>query len=96
MDYVANFDALDARLNAAGDALANAIVTVKHGTKKHPWQIDAISGATVSSKAEGKALNEASQYLLPRLLPHIGQIQQIDPLPEQPVAEPGESVKEAQ
>ncbi len=65
--FLANFEALDARLNAKGDALAHPIVTVKHGTKASPWQIDAISGATVSSKAVGKALNDSAQTLLPRL-----------------------------
>src|SRR5690606_10497165 len=41
--FNANFEALDARLNADKSALANPIVTVKHGTKKNPWEIDAIS-----------------------------------------------------
>jgi electron transport complex protein RnfG len=65
--FLANFEALDARLNAEGSALANAIVTVRHGSKKQPWQIDAISGATVSSKAVGKAINESAQQVLPHL-----------------------------
>ncbi|HID07807.1 MAG TPA: FMN-binding protein, partial [Armatimonadetes bacterium] len=52
-----NFEALDAKLNKNGTALANAIVTVKAGSKKHDWQIDAISGATISSRAIGKALD---------------------------------------
>ena len=72
--FVANFDALDARLDEAGAALRNAIVTVKHGQKREAWQIDAISGATVSSRAVGKALNDSTQYLLPRLLPQLAQI----------------------
>ena len=70
-NFLANFKALDARLNAAGNALANPIVTVKRGSKSAPWQIDAISGATISSKAVGKALNESAQRLLPRLMPHV-------------------------
>ena len=72
--FLANFKALDARLNATGDALENAIVTVKHGTKVAPWQIDAISGATVSSKAVGRALNESAQRILPRLMPNADQL----------------------
>ncbi len=72
--FLANFEALDARLNANGDALENAIVTVKHGTKEAPWQIDAISGATVSSKAVGRALNESAQRILPRLVPYAHQL----------------------
>ena len=48
-------------------ALAHAIVTVKHGNKIEAWQIDAISGATVSSRAVGKALNDSAQLLVPRI-----------------------------
>lgn len=73
--FVANFNALDAKLNAEGSALAHAIVTVKHGTKQNPWEIDAISGATVSSNAVGKALNLGGQGLLPWVVPKIGQIE---------------------
>jgi len=73
-DFRANFNALEAKLSADMSALANAIVTVKHGTKKHPWEIDAISGATISSTAVGKALNDSAQHLLPLLLPKINQL----------------------
>ncbi len=69
--FVANFQQLDASLNADGSDLANDIVTVKHGTKQQPWQIDAISGATISSKAVGKALNQSAKQVLPRLAPHL-------------------------
>ncbi len=63
--FLKNFEALDARLNDDKSALANAIVTVKSGTKSQPWQIDAISGATVSSKAIGRMLNESAQRTAP-------------------------------
>jgi len=72
--FLANFEALDARLNAAGTALANPIVTVKRGRKTEPWQIDAITGATISAKAVGKALNGSTQRLLPRLVPHVSEL----------------------
>jgi electron transport complex protein RnfG len=63
--FLANFQSLDASLNADGSGLANPIETVKHGTKTDPWQIDAISGATISSNATGRALNEAAQRMVP-------------------------------
>ncbi|MGE5152407.1 MAG: FMN-binding protein [Bdellovibrio bacteriovorus] len=63
--FLANFRSLEARLDPAGARLANAIETVKHGTKTEPWQIDAISGATISSMATGRALNQAAQRLVP-------------------------------
>lgn len=73
-DFVANFDQLDASLNADGNDLANDIATVKHGSKQHPWEIDAISGATISSKAVGKALNLSTKQLLPQLAPHLSKL----------------------
>ncbi|MBL3599730.1 MAG: FMN-binding protein [gamma proteobacterium endosymbiont of Lamellibrachia anaximandri] len=72
--FVANFEALDVRLAEDGKALANEIVTVKHGSKQNSWEIDAISGATISSKAVGKALNESAKVLLPMLVPHLEAI----------------------
>lgn len=75
--FLANFQALDARLNGAGDALAHAIVTVKHGAKRELWEIDAISGATVTSKAVGNAINQSAQRLLPLLVPRIDEIRQL-------------------
>jgi electron transport complex protein RnfG len=78
-NFVANFDALDAKLNASGDSLENQIVTVKSGTKQNPWEIDAISGATISSQAVGKALNQSTQLLLPQLMPYIGELRKAPP-----------------
>lgn len=72
--FKANFAALDLRLNAEMKALANEVRTVKHGTKTQPWQVDAISGATVTSRAIGRAINDAAQALLPRLSPRVEQI----------------------
>lgn len=72
--FLANFKALDTRLNAELKALANEVKTVKHGTKAQPWQIDAISGATITSRAVGRAINDAAQVLLPRLAPQLDKI----------------------
>ena len=70
--FMKNFKALDARVNAAGDALANPIQTVKHGTKSNPWEIDAISGATISSAALGRALNASAQRIVPLIQRGLG------------------------
>ena len=72
--FLANFEALDVKLNAELSALANEVKAVKHGTKSNPWQIDAIAGATVTSRAVGKAINDSAQLLLPKLLPQIEQL----------------------
>jgi electron transport complex protein RnfG len=73
-DFLANFKALDVKLNADLSALANEVKVVKHGTKTQPWQIDAIAGATVTSRAVGKGINDAAKALLPRLVPHLDKI----------------------
>ncbi len=67
--FLANFDGLDLTLDANATALRNPVITVKHGNKQHPWEVDAISGATISSKAIGKMINLRSAQLLPRLHP---------------------------
>jgi electron transport complex protein RnfG len=55
--FVANFDAL---------AVDPEIVAVKKGTKTQPNQVDAITGATISSKAVVRIINEANRRWLER------------------------------
>lgn len=74
-DFLANFKALDVRLKDDLSALANDVRVVKHGTKTQAWQIDAISGATVTSRAVGKGINDAAQLLLPRLVPTLDRLE---------------------
>jgi len=56
--FVANFHDL---------AVDPAILAVKQGTKSRPNQVDAITGATISSKAVVRIINEANARWLPRL-----------------------------
>ncbi|MEW6677223.1 MAG: FMN-binding protein [Pseudomonadota bacterium] len=72
--FLDNFVALDVTLNQEMNALANAVKTVKHGSKTQPWQIDAIAGATVTSKAVGKGINDSAQRLLPLLVPNMNKV----------------------
>ncbi len=73
--FLQNFEALDVRLNAEMNALANAVVTVKNGTKNKEWQIDAISGATITSRAVGRAINDAASSFLPVLIPNLKELE---------------------
>lgn len=68
--FLQNFEALDVKLNAEGSALKHEIEIVKRGNKQHPWQIDVISGATISSRAVGKAINDSVKVLLPVFVKH--------------------------
>lgn len=65
--FIANFEALDASLNNEGDALENPIVTVKQGEKTAPWQIDGITGATITTEALGNILNNSASAWVPVL-----------------------------
>lgn len=57
-EFVANFDRLD---------IEPEIVTMKKGTKSAPNEIDAITGATISSKAVARIINEGHQRWKDRL-----------------------------
>lgn len=65
--FLANFEQLDARLTPGGDALLHPIVTVKQGEKTEPWEIDGITGATITSEAIGAILNDSADSWLPIL-----------------------------
>jgi electron transport complex protein RnfG len=54
---------------------SHPIVTVKHGTKKNPWEIDAISGATISSRAVGRMLNTSVKDMAPIIEKNLDRIQ---------------------
>jgi electron transport complex protein RnfG len=73
-DFLANFDCLKAELNAEGTAMKNEIVTVKNGEKTDPWQIDGISGATVTSVAIGTGLRRSTNEMLPLLHQHLDEL----------------------
>ena len=62
-DFVANFDKL---------AIDPEIVAVKKGKKAKPNEIDAITGATISSKAVVRIINGANKIWAPRLGPGDG------------------------
>lgn len=75
-DFLKNFDALDVHLTQDMKAVANAIKVVKHGSKQKPWEIDAIAGSTVTSKAVGKGIRDSTEKLLPKLLPNIDKLKE--------------------
>jgi len=63
--FLENFVALDVSLDASGKALRNPIRTVKQGQKTDAWQIDGITGATISSVAIGDMLAASSARWVP-------------------------------
>jgi H+/Na+-translocating ferredoxin:NAD+ oxidoreductase subunit G len=73
-DFQKNFEALDVQLTPDMKQIANAVKVVKHGSKRHPWEIDAIAGSTVTSKAVGKGIRDSTEKLLPLLKPRIDSL----------------------
>lgn len=63
--FLANFEKLEVALETSGDSLKNEIITVKKGMKQHPWEIDGITGATISSRAIGDILNNNTRFMIP-------------------------------
>lgn len=65
-DFLANFKALDT---------THPVAAVKHGKKTNPWEIDAISGATISSRAVGRMLAASVQEMAPIIARHQNRIE---------------------
>ncbi len=74
--FLANFKCLDAHVNVTPSGLANMIKTVRHGTKQHNWEIDAISGSTITSNAIGRMLNKSAQALHPVIAKNLNLLRQ--------------------
>ena len=71
--FVSNFDALDVRLGPDGQAPANPVVFAKRGQKTEAWQIEGITGATISSKAITNIMHSSSAHVV-ALLEHNLQV----------------------
>ncbi len=74
--FLANFNCLNGHVNDDLTALIHAIKTVRHGHKQHSWEIDAISGSTITSNAVGRMLNQTAQKLHPVIARHLKLLQQ--------------------
>ena len=66
-EFLRNFEKLDVRLSEDGAALAHPIEFVKPGTKSQAWQIDGISGATISSQAAAEMLRDSTAWWIVRI-----------------------------
>ncbi|MCB0268945.1 MAG: FMN-binding protein, partial [Calditrichaeota bacterium] len=69
--FLQNFDGLDISVTDDQNAIKNPIVPVKKGEKVNPWEIDCITGATISSKAVANLLRNNTGELIPLLVQNI-------------------------
>jgi len=73
--FLENFKSLDVSVRGDGSALANSVVPVKHGEKTKPWEVDSITGATISSVAIANLLDRSAQYWVPRIRRNLSDFQ---------------------
>ncbi len=80
-EFRENFQGMDVALNADKSGLVHPIEFVKHGNKTEPWQVDGISGATISSKAVTKMVRESTQEVLPVVHANLSVLKRNGPKP---------------
>ena len=66
-NFLANFILLDVTLTEDLQGLVNEVIPVKSGEKENPWEVDGITGATISSRAIANIINESMQVWAPRI-----------------------------
>jgi electron transport complex protein RnfG len=74
--FLKNFVKLDVTLAGDRSAPANPIVAVKHGKKEHPWEVDGITGATISSVAIAGMLRDSTAFWIPRIRTRLDDFRQ--------------------
>lgn len=77
--FLDQFTDLQTPLDADEDALKHPITFVKSGEKTEPWQVEGISGATISSKAVIRAIRKNSREMLPFVHDHLDELKEAGP-----------------
>ncbi len=74
-NFLANFEQLDVSLAEDLKQLQNQVVPVKQGEKQHPWEVDGITGATISSRAIGDILGASTMEWVPLIYQQRGNFE---------------------
>jgi electron transport complex protein RnfG len=77
-DFLENFVRLDVALTDDLTEIAHPIEPVKKGEKDQPWQVDGITGATISSKAVANILRSSSVFWVPRIRRHLDDFRETE------------------
>ncbi len=64
-NFLFNFKGLSVALSEDFKTVINKVVPVKFGTKENPWEVEGITGATISSRAIGNIIGESSATIIP-------------------------------
>lgn len=68
--FLANFEALDVSLTADRTDFINPVVAVDQGDKANPWEVDGITGATISAQAVTRIISLNAKEITPYILEH--------------------------
>jgi electron transport complex protein RnfG len=71
VEFRANFEALEVYTDDTGAGILNPIVLVKPGEKTDPWQIQSITGATISSRAIASILEKSTAAHVPVIFKNL-------------------------
>jgi electron transport complex protein RnfG len=77
-DFLENFERLIVALTDDLSAIAHPIEFVKHGRKEQPWQVDGITGATISSAAISDILSRSTSYWIPRIRQNLNDFREAE------------------
>lgn len=77
-DFRSNFDALQVRTDEDNRELLQSIEMVKAGGKTNPWEIEAITGATVSSRAVTRIIGESAAEVVPLLRQNLSTLREAE------------------
>lgn len=64
-NFLANFKDLSVTLSEDFRTVINKVIPVKFATKENPWEVEGITGATISTRAIGNIIGESSARMIP-------------------------------
>ncbi len=73
--FRANFDSLAVVVDASGDGIANPVVLVKPREKTEPWQVESITGATISSRTIADILRVSTGRTVPVIMKNASTLE---------------------
>ena len=74
-NFLKNFEHLDVTLGENNQKLVHPVVAVKSGEKNNPWEVDTITGATITSKAVTNIIANSTAHWLPIIQNQLETIQ---------------------
>jgi Na+-translocating ferredoxin:NAD+ oxidoreductase subunit G len=75
-NYVGAFKELDVRLDATGAQLRNPVTAVKPGARTDAWQVETITGATVTARAIIDIVHASTAEVLPLIRANLGVLRE--------------------